>query len=213
MVAAFEHNRLIYYVGVLVAGLTAFYIFRIYFGIFWGKDKTYQHKPKESPLSMTVPLLFLALMSIFGGFIPFSEFITPDKIGFESQIDYPLAAIAVTVGLIGVFLAWIFYKKENSLSDTYAKAFGPFYKWASDKFYLDEIYLFVTKKILIKRISAPIAKFDKKYVDGTMEGIGNKTVSASEKIKGMQSGKVQDYAFAFIAGVVVIALVFIYLWK
>ncbi|WP_339894452.1 NADH-quinone oxidoreductase subunit L [uncultured Algibacter sp.] len=213
LVAAFEHNRLIYYVGVLVAGLTAFYIFRIYFGIFWGKDKTYQHKPKESPLSMTVPLLFLALMSIFGGFIPFSEFITPDKIGFESQIDYPLAAIAVTVGLIGVFLAWIFYKKENSLSDTYAKAFGPFYKWASDKFYLDEIYLFVTKKILIKRISAPIAKFDKKYVDGTMEGIGNKTVSASEKIKGMQSGKVQDYAFAFIAGVVVIALVFIYLWK
>lgn len=213
LVAAFEHNRLIYYVGVLVAGLTAFYIFRIYFGIFWGKDKTYQHKPKESPLSMTVPLLFLALMSIFGGFIPFSEFITPDKIGFESHIDYPLAAIAVTVGLIGVFLAWIFYKKENSLSDTYAKAFGPFYKWASDKFYLDEIYLFVTKKILIKRISAPIAKFDKKYVDGTMEGIGNKTVSASEKIKGMQSGKVQDYAFAFIAGVVVIALVFIYLWK
>tara|TARA_R110002126_G_scaffold277909_1_gene423998 strand:+ start:245 stop:2161 length:1917 start_codon:yes stop_codon:yes gene_type:complete len=213
LVAAFEHNRLIYYVGVLVAGLTAFYIFRIYFGIFWGKDKTYQHKPKESPLSMTVPLLFLALMSIFGGFIPFSEFITPDKIGFESHIDYPLAAIAVTIGLIGVFLAWIFYKKENSLSDTYAKAFGPFYKWASDKFYLDEIYLFVTKKILIKRISAPIAKFDKKYVDGTMEGIGNKTVSASEKIKGMQSGKVQDYAFAFIAGVVVIALVFIYLWK
>lgn len=213
LVAAFEHNRLIYYVGVLVAGLTAFYIFRIYFGIFWGKDKTYQHKPKESPLSMTVPLLFLALMSIFGGFIPFSEFITPDKIGFESHIDYSLAAIAVTIGLIGVFLAWIFYKKENSLSDTYAKAFGPFYKWASDKFYLDEIYLFVTKKILIKRISAPIAKFDKKYVDGTMEGIGNKTVSASEKIKGMQSGKVQDYAFAFIAGVVVIALVFIYLWK
>tara|TARA_R110002049_G_scaffold135233_4_gene294763 strand:- start:3812 stop:5728 length:1917 start_codon:yes stop_codon:yes gene_type:complete len=213
LVAAFEHNRLIYYVGVLVAGLTAFYIFRIYFGIFWGKDKTYRHKPKESPLSMTVPLLFLALMSVFGGFIPFSEFITPDKIGFESHIDYPLAAIAVSVGLIGVFLAWIFYKKENSLSNTYAKAFGPFYRWANDKFYFDEIYLFVTKKIIFKRISAPIAKFDKKYVDGTMEGIGNKTVSASEKIKGMQSGKVQDYAFAFVAGTVILAIVFIYLWK
>ena len=213
LVAAFEHNKLIYYVGVFVAGLTAFYIFRIYFGILWGKDKTYQHKPKESPLSMTVPLLFLALMSIFGGFIPFSEFITPDKIGFESHIDYPLATIAVSVGLIGVFLAWIFYKKENSLSDTYAKAFGPFYKWVSNKFYFDEIYLFIAKKILFKRVAAPIAKFDRKYVDGTMVGIGNKTVLTSEKIKGLQSGKVQDYAFAFVAGIVIIAVVFIYLWK
>ena len=58
LVAAFEHNKLIYYVGVFVAGLTAFYMFRIYFGIFWGKDKAYEHKPKESPLSMTFPLIF-----------------------------------------------------------------------------------------------------------------------------------------------------------
>jgi NADH-quinone oxidoreductase subunit L len=72
--------------------------------------------------------------------------------------------------------------------------------------------MFITKKILFKRVSAPIAKFDKKYVDGTMVGIGNKTVLTSEKIKGLQSGRVQDYAFAFISGVVIIALVFIYLW-
>jgi NADH-quinone oxidoreductase subunit L len=61
-------------------------------------------------------------------------------------------------------------------------------------------------------VSAPIAKFDKKYVDGTMVGIGNTTVWTSGKIKGLQSGKVQDYAFSFIIGAVVIALVFIYLW-
>ena len=108
-------------------------------------------------------------------------------------------------------MAWLFYKKENSLSDRYANVFGPFYKWASDKFYFDEIYMFVTKKILFKRVSAPIAKFDKKYVDGTMVGVGNKTVWTSEKIKGIQSGKVQDYAFALVAGVVIIAIVFIYL--
>jgi len=58
LVAAFEHNKLLYFVGVFVAGLTAFYMFRIYFGIFWGKEKTYEHKPKESPLSMTFPLCF-----------------------------------------------------------------------------------------------------------------------------------------------------------
>ena len=212
LVAAFEHNKLIYCSSVFVAGLTAFYMFRIYFGIFWGKEKAYDHAPKESPLSMTFPLLFLALLSIVVGFIPFSEFVTADKIGFEAHLNYPLAAIATTVGLIGIVLAWAFYKKENSLSDKYANAFGPLYRWAYDKFYFDEIYLFITKSIIFKWISAPFAKFDRKYVDGTMVGIGNKTVWTSEKIKGLQSGRVQDYAFSFIAGAVVLALVFIYLW-
>lgn len=212
LVAAYEHNKLIYYVGVFVAGLTAFYIFRIYFGIFWGKDKKYDHAPKESPLSMTFPLIVLALLSITAGFVPFSEFISADKAGFEAHINYPLAAVAIGVGLIGIILAWMFYKKENDLADKWAKAFGPFYKWASDKFYFDEIYLFVTKKILFKGISAPFAWFDRNVVDGTMVEIGNKTVLSSKKIKGMQSGRVQDYAFAFIAGIVVLAIVFIYLW-
>ena len=212
LVAAYEHNKLIYVVGVFVAGLTAFYMFRIYFGIFWGKEKKYEHTPHESPLSMTFPLMVLALLSMVGGFIPFSEFVTPDRAGFEAHLNYPLAAIATGVGLFGIMLAWVFYKKENSLSDKYALAFGPFYKWASDKFYFDEIYLFITKKIIFNLISAPIAKFDKKYVDGTMEGIGNKTVLISNKIKGLQSGKLQDYAFSFVMGAVVIAMVFIYLW-
>ncbi len=212
LVAAFEHNKLIYFIGIFVAGLTAFYMFRIYFGIFWGKNTKYEHTPHESPVSMTFPLMVLALLSIVGGFIPFSEFVSADKAGFEAHLNYPLAAVAVGVGLIGIALAWVFYKKENDLADKMINFFGPLYQWTSDKFYFDEIYLFITKKILFNRVAAPIAKFDKKYVDGTMVGIGNKTVLTSEKIKGMQSGKVQDYAFAFIAGVVIIALVFIYLW-
>jgi NADH-quinone oxidoreductase subunit L len=212
LVAAYEHNKLIYFTAVFVAGLTAFYIFRIYFGIFWGKDKTYEHKPKESPLSMTFPLIVLAILSAIVGFIPFSEFISPNKIGFEAHLNYPLAAIATAVGLIGILFAWTFYKKENNLSDRFTLAIGPFYRWAYNKFYFDEIYLFITKKILFRRVSDPIAKFDKKYVDGTMVGIGNKTVMTIEKIKGLQSGRVQDYAFAFVSGAVILAMVFIYLW-
>ena len=210
LAAAFEQNKLIYFVGVFVAGLTAFYMFRIYFGIFWGKETKYKHPPHESPVSMTFPLMVLAFLSIVVGFIPFSEFITADKAGFEAHLNYPLAAVAVGVGLIGIGLAYVFYKKENDLAERFSIAFGSFYIWTFHKFYFDEIYLFVTKKILFQRISWPIAKFDKKYVDGTMEGIGNKTVLISEKIKGLQSGKFQDYAFAFVSGVVVLALVFIY---
>jgi NADH-quinone oxidoreductase subunit L len=212
LVAAFEHNKLIYIIGVFVAGLTAFYMFRIYFGIFWGKETKYKHAPHESPVSMTFPLMVLAFLSIVVGFIPFSEFITADKAGFEAHLNYPLAAVAVVVGLIGIGLAYIFYKKENDLAERFSQSFGFFYTWTFHKFYFDEIYLFITKKILFQRVSWPIAKFDKKYVDGSMEGIGNKTVLFSAKIKGLQSGRVQDYAFALMAGVVVLTLVFIYLW-
>lgn len=212
LLAAYENSQFIYLIEVFVAGLTAFYMFRIYFGIFWGKDTKYEHTPHESPLTMTIPLMVLAFLTLIGGFVPFSELVTADKIGFESHLNLPLAAIAVSVGLIGIILAWLFYKKENDLANRFANAFGAFYRWTSHKFYFDEIYLFMARKVFFKNVAAPIAFFDKRFVDGTMEGIGNKTVLISRKIKGIQSGRVQDYAFGFIAGAVVLAFVFIYIW-
>jgi len=212
LVAAYEHNKLIYYIGVVVAGLTAFYMFRLYFGIFWGKDTKYEHTPHESPASMTFPLVFLAFMSIAAGYIHFSEYVTADKAPFEAHLNYPLAAIAVGVGVFGILLAFIFYKKPTNLPDRVSKAFGSLYQWAFDKFYFDELYLFVTKEIIFKRISAPFAWFDKNVVDGAMNLIGNSTVTGSEKIKKIQSGKLQDYAFAYVAGAVVLAMIFIYKW-
>ena len=213
LVAAYENSRFIYGVGVFVAGLTAFYMFRLYFGIFWGKDRQYKHTPHESPASMTIPLIVLAVLTVTAGFVPFSELVTADKAGFEAHLNLPLAAIAVAVGALGIFLAWIFYKKENDLAFRFATAFGSLYKWTSHKFYFDEIYLFVARNIFFKNVAAPIAKFDKKIVDGTMEGIGNQTVVLSRKIKGWQSGKVQDYAFGFMGGLVVLILVFIYIFN
>ncbi len=212
LVAAFEHNKLIYFIGVFVAGLTAFYMFRLYFGIFWGKETTYAHTPHESPKSMTIPMLFLAFMSIAAGYIHFSEYVTADHQSFEAHLNLPLAAVAVGVGLLGIFLAFLFYKKESVLPDKFSHAFGNLYKWAYHKFYFDELYLFVTKQIIFKRISAPFAWFDRHIVDGAMNLIGNSTVAASKSVKGLQSGKVQDYAFAFIAGVVILAMIFMYNW-
>ena len=212
LVAAFEHNKLIYFTSVFVAGLTAFYMFRLYFGIFWGKDTKYEHTPHEAPKSMTIPLMFLAFMSIASGYIHFSEYVTADKQSFEAHLNYPLAAIAVGVGLVGIILAYVFYKKPTNLPDKVSNAFGSLYKWTYNKFYIDELYLFVTKDIIFKRISAPFAWFDRHIVDGTMNLIGNSTVATSKGIKGLQSGKVQDYAFAFIAGAVILAMIFIYNW-
>lgn len=212
LVAVYEKDKFLYLIGLIVAGLTAFYMFRIYFGIFWSRDTQYESAPHESPSTMTVPLIFLAIFSAFAGFIPFGHFVSADRTPFEAHLNYPLAAVAVAVGLIGIGLAWVFYKKENALPQKFANNFGRAYTWAFNKFYIDEIYLFVTKKILFKRVAEPAAKFDRKVVDGTMVGIGDGTVGTSRNIKGMQSGKVQDYAMAFVAGILVIVVVFIYLW-
>jgi len=212
LVAAFESNMLLYVIGVFVAGLTAFYMFRLYFGIFWGKETKFDHTPHESPLSMTIPMLFLAFMSIAGGYIHFSEYVTADHQSFEAHLNYPLAAIAVGVGLIGIIIAYALYKKETSIPLKLSNSFGSFYKWTYDKFYIDEIYLFVTKKIVFGLIAAPAAWFDKNIVDASMIGIGNATASLSNKIKGMQSGKFQDYAMSFIGGGVVIAMIIFYIW-
>jgi len=212
LVAAFESNMLLYVIGVFVAGLTAFYMFRLYFGIFWGKETKFDHAPHESPLSMTIPMLFLAFMSIAGGYIHFSEYVTADHQSFEAHLNYPLAAIAVGVGLIGIIIAYVLYKKETSIPLKLSNSFGSFYKWTYDKFYIDEIYLFVTKKIIFGLIAAPAAWFDKHIVDASMIGIGNATASLSNRIKGMQSGKFQDYAMSFIGGGVVIAMIIFYIW-
>jgi NADH-quinone oxidoreductase subunit L len=212
LAAAFENNMLIYISSVFVAGLTAFYMFRLYFGIFWGQEKQYKHTPHESPWSMTIPMVFLAFMSIAGGYFHFSEYVTADHIPFKSHLDLPLAAIATSVGLVGIILAFVFYKKENNLPERFAHAFGVFYKWTYHKFYFDELYIFITKKVLFGVVGFSAAWFDKHIVDGSMIGIGNVTVSISNKIKGLQSGKFQDYAMSFIGGGVVIAMVIFYLW-
>jgi NADH-quinone oxidoreductase subunit L len=156
---------------------------------------------------MTIPLLVLAFMSVFSGFIPFSHLVSPDYKPFEAHFHWGLASASVGIGLVGIFFAWLFYKKENDLSDRFALAFGVFYKWTYHKFYIDELYMFITKKVIFQYISTPFAWFDRHVVDGTMNGIGNGTVWISEKIKGLQSGRVQDYAMYFVSGAVIIAMV------
>ncbi len=212
LVAVFEQNTFLYVTGILVAMLTAIYIFRIYFGIFWGKDNTYEHSPAESPGTMTFPLIVLAVLSATVGFIPFSSFISPDRAGFEGHLDIPMAVVAVAVGLLGLAIAWVLYKKESGLAASLTDRLGVLYTWAHRKFYMDEVYLFVTRNILFKGIAAGAAWFDRNIVDGTMNLIGNSTVLISRRIKGIQSGRVQDYAMAFVSGTVLLAVLFIYLW-
>ncbi len=210
LTAAFHANKLLFYVEYITAGITSFYIFRLYFNIFWGKDTNYEHKPHESPLNMVIPMIFLALGATFGGFIPFHDLVTSNMKPFADKLNILVSLPSVAIGLVGIAAAWILYKKENDLSDRIAKSLGVLYISTFHKFYIDELYLFVTKKIIFNGIARPIAWFDSKIVDGFMIGIGTVTMKISYKIKGLQSGELQQYAFVFIAGTIILALFLLY---
>jgi NADH-quinone oxidoreductase subunit L len=212
LAAAWHHNKLLFAVEYTVAGITAFYMFRLYFNIFWGRETQYHHTPHEAPLTMTFPLIFLAAGSALTGLIPFSHLVTSDGIGFDTEIEWIVAIPSVMIGLAGIAVAWIMYKKVTDIPDRIASAFKYGYKWAYNKFYMDELYLFVTKKIIFRYISVPVAWFDRHIVDGTMNAIAAVTQATSFRIRGFQSGQLQKYAFVFVTGAVFLALLMIYLW-
>ena len=213
LAAAFHHNKFLFAVEYAVAGLTAFYMFRLYFSIFWGTERHYHHTPHEAPFTMTFPLIFLALGSIFTGFIPFSELVTSDGKPFETELELIVAIPSVLIGLFGIGIAFIMYKRETDIPDRVAKSLNYSYKWAYNKFYVDELYLFVTKKIIFRYVSTPIAWFDRHIVDGTMNSIAALTQGVSFRIREFQSGQLQKYGFVFVTGAVMIAILLIYLWK
>ncbi|MFH1001007.1 MAG: NADH-quinone oxidoreductase subunit L [Bacteroidota bacterium] len=212
LVAAFEHDKLLFFIEYAVAGLTAFYMFRLYFNVFWGKDTHYHHTPHESPLVMTIPLMILAVASMFTGFIPFSSLVTSDGLAFAAHIDWAIAIPSVLIGVAGIAVAYLFYKKETGIPVKLATTFNNAYKWSYNKFYIDEVYLFVTKKIIFNRISQPIAWFDRHVVDATMDGIAWITNFISGLIKGLQSGQLQKYGFVFVSGLIIMIFTFVYIW-
>ncbi len=211
LVAAFHHNKILFAVEYLVAGLTAFYMFRLYYSVFWGNNTHYHHTPHEAPKLMTFPLMFLAFASIFAGFLPFEELVTSDGKAFETHTDLMIAIPSVLIGILGIAVATVMYRKKTAIPDKLASAIKGLYTASLNKFWFDEIYLFVTKKIIFAYISRPIAWFDRHIVDGTMNGVGWIVTASSSRIKELQSGQVQQYGYVFVTGVLALVLLFIYL--
>jgi NADH-quinone oxidoreductase subunit L len=223
LLAAFNHNKIIYWIALLTSGLTAFYMFRLYFNIFWNKAPSLleraagevqgEHHHGEGGFSMMMPLLLLAVGAAAAGFIPFGKFVSSDGIVLPSEFHLTFSILPVALGLVGIFAAMWLYKNANDKPARLAQSLNGFYKAAYHKFYIDEVYSFITQKIIFNLVGRPAAWIDKNIVDGAVNATGNTTQLISEKIKGFQSGKVQQYAIYFLAGVVGLAVLFIYVWK
>ncbi len=208
--ATHQNNPLVYYTLLLVAGLTAFYMFRLYFLVFWNAEPHYHHKPHDPGKAMLIPLIILGFLAVVAGYIPFGEYVSSDGRPLHTHLHLNVALVSTLVSFTGIAIAWVLYKQPNDLPNRLISAFGALYRWAYNKFYIDEIYLFITHNIIFAYLSRPIAWFDRHIVDGTMNAIGWVTINTSEKIKGLQSGQLQKYAFAFVSAVLVISALLIY---
>jgi NADH-quinone oxidoreductase subunit L len=208
--AAWHTDKLIYYIGLFTSGLTAFYMFRLYFSIFWTKPAA--GHPHKIPLAESLPLIILALGALSAGWIPFSRLVTYDGKP-ETPHGIDLNAIApMALALIGIATAAYLYRKESDRPQRAAAAFKGLYTSAYHKFYIDEVYTFITKKIIFNGIGRPAAWIDRNIVDGLMNLLATVTARIAAAIKGFQSGKLQDYTLYFFAGIFGLAVLFIYIY-
>ena len=210
LVAAYSNSMMWGIWMTAVAGLTAFYMFRLYYRIFWWNNPDYSkhhHAPHDAPWTMTLPLIILASVSCVAGFIPFGELVTWNREAYEIHLNLPIAITSVVVALCAIGLATVMYRKENSLPDKVADKVKGLWTAAYNRFYFDELYLFITHKIIFNLVSRPIAWFDRHIIDGTMDMFADVTNKASEAIKGLQSGRIQSYVFVYLLGALLVGVV------
>ena len=191
-----------------VAGMTAFYMFRLYYKIFWWNNPDYgHHTPHEAPMTMTFPLIFLSLVSIVAGFIPFGELVTWNREAIHTHIDWAVAGTSTVIAVAAIALATVLYLKENAVPTKMADACRGLWTAAYKRFYMDELYQFITHKIIFACISRPIAWFDRRIIDGTFDLLANVTNSASYAVRKLQGGTIQGYVWVYLVGAAVLAVI------
>lgn len=221
LTAAFHSDKLIYGIALFTAGLTAFYMFRLYFSIFWKREykdshedtktQSENHHHSEAPYTMKLPLMVLGVMAVIAGFVPFGNFVSSDGEALHSEFHLTMAIAPIAFGLIGIFIALLMYKTENDTPAKVANALSSLYQSAYRKFYFDEIYLFITKRIVFNLIGRPSAWIDKNVVNGLVDAGGMFAQDSSDELSIWQSGKLQNYAIWFLVGVMALVLGFVFI--
>ena len=204
LATCFAFSPVMGWVMTLIAGMTAFYMFRLYYGIFWGRENRElhaAHTPHEAPWTMTLPLVVLGAVTLVAGWLPFGHFISSDGTSYDIHIEGGVAALSLCVAVAGIALAsWMYAREKQPVADRLAERFAGLHRAAYHRFYIDEVYQFVTHRIIFGCISTPIAWFDRHVVDGFLNLLATATQSASWAIREMQSGSVQRYCIWFLGG-------------
>lgn len=225
---AFEENKVMFILSMAVSAMTAFYMFRLYFLTFTGKFRgthDQEHHLHESPKSMTIPLIILAVLSVVGGFIGLPHAVGEEMgmhwhwldhylqdamvmpsmhMSLTTEIMLMLAATAVALGSIAY--AWKVYKKDETLALEDDEVESSLHRTLLNKYWIDEIYDSIIRKP-VDRISAFLGKFiEPKLIDGIVEGSGSFTKATGGLFRHLQSGSLSLYIFVFIIGLIAILL-------
>ena len=220
--ACFQYSPVVGWIMTGIAAMTAFYMFRLYFGIFWGtenKEAHAHHTPHEAPLSMTVPLIILSLITVgvgvyttLAGFLgwngSFGSFVSATGQDYTIHFDHQIALTSTVIAILSICLATYIYKGEQQpIADRLYKTFPKLWRAAYKRFYQDEIWQFVTHKIIFRCVSMPIAWFDRRVIDGTFNFMAWGANEAGESIRPWQSGDVRQYVVWFLTGAVALTLI------
>jgi NADH-quinone oxidoreductase subunit L len=232
-------GKLLWLVGLITAGMTSFYMFRLWFKTFFGEERFEEHHEAhhgdhghahgvhESPLVMTLPLMILALLSIIGGWVG-----VPAALGGHDEIgtfldpvfgngvqvtevvshstELGLAAVSVLVALLGLFIAYVLYYKKPGTAASYAAKFPALYRLVENKFYVDEIYgLFVTVLLMISRAILG-GVIDAGIVDGSGYAAGASARGLGALTRRIQSGNIRSYAGWLALGAAAVIAVMIF---
>ena len=208
-----------------VAAMTAFYTFRLYYGIFWGtenKELHAHHTPHEAPWTMTFPLIFLSCVTVgvgifttLGGFLhwdwaSFGSFVTASGTAYTIHFDPQIAITSTLIAIISICLAtYIFKGEEQPIADKMYSLAPNLHRWAYKRFYMDEVYQFVTHKILFRYVSVPVQWIDEHIINGFIDFTAWGANAGGESIRTTQDGDVRSYAVWFITGVIAITLLLI----
>ena len=233
-------GKLLWLVGLVTAGMTSFYMFRLWFKTFFGEERFEEHHDShghgdhshggvhESPLIMTLPLMILALLSIIGGWVG-----VPAALGGHDEIgafldpvlangvqvtevvshstELGLAAVSVLVALLGLFVAYVLYYKKPGTAASYAQKFPALYRLVENKFYVDEIYQAVLVTPLLMFSRLILGTlFDGGVVNGSGFTAGASARGLGILVRRVQSGNIRSYAGWLALGAAAVIAVMIF---
>ncbi len=225
LLAAFEHNKFLYVIGLLTAGLTAFYMFRLlfitFFGSFRGTEEQ-RHHVHESPAAMTIPLIVLAILSFAGGFVNIpevfthggerlTEFLAPVVPNAEATVSHStewlLMGLTTVIAVVAILIAWSRYK---TYKEEHPSAFG---NLLQNKWYVDELYDSTIVKPLnaLGRFSNSV--FEKSGIDALVNGVGRLVNYSGRQLRWLQSGQVGSYVLLMVISMVIFFVLEFFLRK
>ncbi len=247
--AASNDHWIIWFFAVCGAGLSAFYMFRQLFMTFYGTSRADHHTQEhlhESPQVMTIPLVILAIGAVFAGFVglpgvlggsQFAHWLEPvihahEEAHASGALEWGLMAVSVSVASLGVFLAYLMYRRESLSPAIFANlAGGSLYRLFDHKWYFDEIYqvVFVNGTLLIARLgslfdqyiidgivngAAALTRFvswlnglfDQYIIDGIVNLIANVTFGIGNKLRRVQTGNINSYLYGILIAVVLLII-------